>query len=45
VLMAPMGIGGALVGSHLTNRVPRLWVRLVFIAFLLWTAWEMLRAG
>jgi len=25
--------------------VPRLWVRLVFIAFLLWTAWEMLRAA
>jgi len=45
VLMAPTGVCGALLGSHLTHRVPRLWVRLVFIALLLWTAWEMLRAG
>ena len=44
-LLAPPAIGGALVGSHLTHRVPRLWVRLVFIGFVLWTAWEMLRAG
>jgi len=45
VLMAPMGVCGALLGSHLVHRLPRLWVRLVFIAFLLWTAWEMLRAA
>ncbi|MBM4019886.1 MAG: sulfite exporter TauE/SafE family protein [Planctomycetes bacterium] len=44
-LMAPMAIGGALLGSHLTHRVGRLWVRLIFIAFLLWTAYEMLLAA
>jgi hypothetical protein len=43
-LLAPPAIVGALVGAHLTHRVPRLWVRLVFIAFILWTAWEMLTA-
>jgi hypothetical protein len=44
-LLAPPAIVGALVGSRLTHHVPRLWLRLVFIAFLVWTAWEMLRAS
>jgi uncharacterized membrane protein YfcA len=42
--LAPTAVVGALVGSHLTHRVPRGWVRGIFVAFLLWTAWEMLRS-
>ena len=41
-LLAPPAIVGALVGSHLTHRVSRVWLRLVFIAFLAWTAYKML---
>lgn len=44
-LLGVPAVMGALVGSHLTHRVPRFWVRLIFIVFLLWTAWEMLRAS
>ncbi len=43
-LLAPPAVVGALIGSHLTHRVSRVWVRLIFIAFLLWTAYEMLVA-
>lgn len=43
-LLAPTAIAGAFVGSHLVHRVPGQVVRLAFIAFLGWTAWEMLTA-
>jgi len=42
VLMAPPAVLAALAGSHLTHRVGRTWLRLVFIAFLVWTAYKML---
>jgi hypothetical protein len=41
-LLAPPAMVGALVGSHLTHRVSRVWLRLVFIGFLGWTAYKML---
>ncbi len=41
-LLAPPAVLGALIGSHLTHRVSRTWVRLVFITFMLGTAYEML---
>jgi hypothetical protein len=43
-ILAPPAIAGALVGSHLMHRVSRTWLRVVFIAFLAWTAYKMLTA-
>jgi len=43
-LLVPTAVVGALAGAHLTHRVSRVWVRLVFIVFLSWTAWRMLAA-
>jgi len=44
-LLGVPAVAGALVGSHLTHRAPRVWLRLIFIGFILWTAWEMFRAA
>ena len=44
-LLGVPAVLGALAGSHLTHRAPRVWLRLIFIGFILWTAWEMLRAS
>jgi hypothetical protein len=44
-LLGVPAVVGALVGSHLTHRAPRMWLRLIFIGFILWTAWEMFRAS
>jgi hypothetical protein len=41
-LLAPPAMVGAQVGARLTHRVSRVWLRLVFIAFLAWTAYKML---
>jgi len=41
-LIGPTTVVGAFVGAHLTHRVGRVWVRLVFIAFIAWTACKML---
>ena len=43
-LLAPTAILGGFVGARLTHRVGRTWVRLAFIAFMAWTAYEMLTA-
>jgi len=43
-LLGVPAVVGALVGSHLTHRAPRVWLRLIFTGFVLWTAWEMFRA-
>jgi uncharacterized membrane protein YfcA len=44
LFLAPPAVVGALVGSYLTHRVGRTWLRLVFIGFLAWTAYKMLTA-
>jgi len=41
-LLAPTAIVGAAAGAYSSRRVSREWVRLVFIAFLAWTALKML---
>jgi len=41
-ILAPTAIIGGLVGSHLTHRLPKTYVRVAFIVFMVWTAYEML---
>jgi len=43
-LLVPTAIVGAAAGAYSSRRVGREWVRLVFIAFLAWTAMKMLTA-
>lgn len=43
-LLVPTAIIGATVGAYFSRRVSREWVRLVFMAFLAWTAVKMLTA-
>jgi len=41
-LLVPTAIVGAAAGAYVSRRVSREWVRLVFVAFLAWTAVKML---
>jgi len=41
-ILAPTAIVGGLVGSHLTHRLPRTYVRIAFILFMVWAAYKML---
>jgi hypothetical protein len=41
-ILAPTAILGGFIGSRITHNVPRMWVRVIFLAFLTWTIYKML---
>jgi uncharacterized protein len=41
-ILAPTAIIGGFAGSHLTHRIPKTYVRIAFVVFMAWTAYEML---